>query len=103
MSTTTTRIHESIDTALARKRVVLWYDPSGEWAAEFDDYQPAQAEKRRVEGNEFSLKVVISRAPSISASCFTFLAPNQPSRTTGCSICSWPAMSSAPTGHPSTL
>lgn len=57
------RIHESLDTALARKRVVLWYDPNGEWASEFDDYQPAVAEKLRVEGNEFSVKVAISRAP----------------------------------------
>ena len=58
----TGRIHESLDTALARKRVVLWYDPNGEWASEFDDYQSAQAEKLRVEGNEFSVKVLISRA-----------------------------------------
>lgn len=59
----TSRIHESLDTALARKRVVLWYDPNGEWASEFDDYEPAEAEKLRVEGNEFSVKVAISRAP----------------------------------------
>jgi len=59
----TSRIHESLDTALARKRVVFWYDPNGEWDSEFDDYQPAQAEKLRVEGNEFSVKVAISRAP----------------------------------------
>jgi uncharacterized protein (TIGR02687 family) len=59
----TSRIFESLDTALARKRVVLWYDANGEWASEFDDYQPAQAEKLRVEGNEFSVKVAISRAP----------------------------------------
>ena len=59
----TNRIHESLNTALARKRVVLWYDPNGEWASEFDDYQPAVAEKLRVEGNEFSVKVTISRAP----------------------------------------
>jgi len=59
----TSRIHESLDTALARKRVVLWYDPNGEWVSEFDDYQPAQAEKLRVESNEFSVKVAISRAP----------------------------------------
>ena len=59
----TSRIHESLDTALARKRVVLWYDPNGEWASEFDDYKTAQAEKLRVEGNEFSVKVAISRAP----------------------------------------
>jgi len=26
----TSRIHESLDTALARKRVVFWYDPNGE-------------------------------------------------------------------------
>jgi uncharacterized protein (TIGR02687 family) len=59
----TTRIHESLDTALARKRVVLWYDPNGEWVSEFDGYQPANAEKLRVERNEFSVKVTISRAP----------------------------------------
>ena len=59
----TSRIHESLDSALARKRVVLWYDPNGEWASEFDDYQPTAAEKLRVERNEFSVKVAISRAP----------------------------------------
>jgi len=59
----TSRIHESLDSALARKRVVLWYDPNGEWASEFEGYQPAQAEKLRVERNEFSVKVAISRAP----------------------------------------
>ena len=59
----TSRIHESLDAALARKRVVLWYDPNGEWASEFESYQPASAEKLRVEGNEFSVKVAISRAP----------------------------------------
>jgi len=59
----TSRIHESLDTALARKRVVFWYDANGEWASEFDDYQPAAAEKLRVAGNDFSVKVAISRAP----------------------------------------
>ena len=59
----TSRIHESLDAALARKRVVLWYDPNDEWASEFDDYQPAAAEKMRVESNEFSVKVAISSAP----------------------------------------
>ncbi len=62
-SATTNRIHESLDSALARKRVVIWYDPNGEWASEFDDYQPAKAEKLRVERNEFSVKVQLSRAP----------------------------------------
>ena len=59
----TSRIHESLDAALARKRVVLWYDPNDEWASEFDDYQPAAAKKMRVESNEFSVKVAISSAP----------------------------------------
>ncbi|MCX5947011.1 MAG: BREX-1 system phosphatase PglZ type A [Cyanobacteria bacterium] len=63
MSTTSTRIHESLNAALSRRRVVLWYDPNGEWASEFDDYQPAAAEKLRVAGNDFSVKVAISRAP----------------------------------------
>jgi hypothetical protein len=31
----TTRIHQSLDGALTRRRVVLWYDPSGEWAEDF--------------------------------------------------------------------
>jgi uncharacterized protein (TIGR02687 family) len=61
----TSRIHESLDTALARKRVVLWYDPKREWASEFEAYQPTGAEKLRVEGNEFSVKVAISRAPLV--------------------------------------
>lgn len=59
---TTTRIHDSLDGALARRRVVIWYDPSGEWAEDFDNYQPKAVEKLRVEGNEFSVKVAISRA-----------------------------------------
>jgi uncharacterized protein (TIGR02687 family) len=59
----TSRIHESLDAALARKRVVLWYDANGEWASEFDNYQSAQAEKLRLENNEFSVKVQVSRAP----------------------------------------
>lgn len=42
--------------------MVIWYDPSGEWAEDFDNYQPKAAEKLRVEGNEFSVKVAISRA-----------------------------------------
>jgi uncharacterized protein (TIGR02687 family) len=59
----TSRIHESLDTALARKRLVIWYDPSAEWSSEFEAYQPAKAEKLRVERNEFSVKATISRAP----------------------------------------
>ena len=59
----TSRIHESLDTALARKRLVIWYDPSAEWASEFEAYQTAKAKKLRVERNEFSVKATISRAP----------------------------------------
>ncbi|QNI70730.1 hypothetical protein CyaNS01_01598 [Cyanobium sp. NS01] len=62
-SPTRIRIQDSLDAALARKRVVLWYDPTGEWAEDFDSYQPKAAEKRRVVGNEFTIKVAISRAP----------------------------------------
>ena len=62
-SPATSRIHESLDAALSRRRVVLWYDANGEWASEFESYQPASAEKLKVEGNEFSVKVTISRAP----------------------------------------
>jgi uncharacterized protein (TIGR02687 family) len=57
-----TRIHESLDVALARKRVVLWYDPSSEWVDAFESYDVKGVEKLRVEGDEFSVKVAISRA-----------------------------------------
>ena len=58
----TNRIHDSLDTALARKRVVFWFDPDAEWANEYESYAPAGVEKREINGNEFSLKVEISRA-----------------------------------------
>ena len=58
----TNRIHESLDSALARKRVVFWFDPDAEWVNEFESYVPEGVEKRQVKGNEFSLKVEISRA-----------------------------------------
>lgn len=58
----TNRIHDSLDTALARKRVVFWFDPDAEWASEYENYAPSGVEKREVNGNEFSLKVEISRA-----------------------------------------
>jgi uncharacterized protein (TIGR02687 family) len=60
---TSLRIQDSLDAALSRRRVVLWYDPSGEWGSEFESYAPTSAEKLTVEGNEFSAKVAISRAP----------------------------------------
>jgi len=60
---TSLRIQDSLDAALSRRRVVLWYDPSGEWGSEFENYAPASAEKLTVVGNEFSVKVAISRAP----------------------------------------
>ena len=59
----TNRIHDSLDTALARKRVVFWFDPEAEWASEYETYAPEGVKKREVNGNEFSLKVEISRAP----------------------------------------
>jgi len=61
----TSRITRASVAALVRKRVVLWYDPSGEWASEFDDYQSAAAEKLRVEGNEFSVKLAIRSWPPL--------------------------------------
>ena len=57
-----TRIHDSLNVALARKRVVLWYDPSSEWADAFESYAGNDVKKLRVEGDEFSIKVAVSRA-----------------------------------------
>jgi hypothetical protein len=45
-----TRIHASLDTALARKRLVFWYDPSSEWDDAFKSYAGKGVEKLRVEG-----------------------------------------------------
>jgi uncharacterized protein (TIGR02687 family) len=63
-SNSATRIHESLDTALARRRLVLWYDPAREWADAFESYASKEVEKLRVEGNEFATKVAICRSPS---------------------------------------
>jgi uncharacterized protein (TIGR02687 family) len=60
----TTRIHDSLDAALARKRLVFWYDAAGEWSDAFASYAGKGVQKRRVEGNEFANKVVIARSPS---------------------------------------
>ena len=76
-SPATSRIHESLDAALSRRRVVLWYDPSGEWGSEFESYAPASAEKLTVEGNEFSVKVAISRAP-LSQHFLLYLPSSKP-------------------------
>ncbi|MFZ4804660.1 MAG: hypothetical protein ACOYLI_08365 [Synechococcus lacustris] len=54
------RIHESLDLAFASKRLVFWYDAAGEWADVFDSYAGKDLQKRRVEGNEFASKVLIS-------------------------------------------
>ena len=35
-SLATNRIHESLDIALARKRVVFWFDPEAEWTREYN-------------------------------------------------------------------
>ncbi|MCP9771674.1 BREX-1 system phosphatase PglZ type A [Synechococcus sp. Tobar12-5m-g] len=63
-SPTTTRVHDSLDAALARKRVVIWYDAPGEWSDVFVSYTGKGVEKRRVEGNEFASKVLVARGPS---------------------------------------
>lgn len=60
----TTRIHDSLDAAMARKRLVFWYDAAGEWNDVFESYASNGVEKRLVEGNEFACKVVIARSPS---------------------------------------
>ncbi|MCX5933131.1 MAG: BREX-1 system phosphatase PglZ type A, partial [Cyanobacteria bacterium] len=62
-SPATTRIHDSLDRALSRKRLVFWYDPKEEWLEEFESYPDTAVLKRRVEENEFALKVAIARAP----------------------------------------
>lgn len=72
-----TRIHDSLDTALARKRLVFWYDPSSEWAEAFESYAGGGVQKLRVEGNEFSVKVAISQA-SLDQRFLLYLPSDRP-------------------------
>ncbi len=57
------RIHASIERALDRHRLVLWYDATGEWADAFESFAEEGVERLRVEGNDFGVKVRVARAP----------------------------------------
>jgi hypothetical protein len=57
------RIHASIERALDRHRLVLWYDATGEWADAFESFAEDGVERLRVEGNDFGVKVRVARAP----------------------------------------
>ncbi len=55
------RVVESLKRALDRHRLVFWYDPAGEWAAEFEGFDDPAVTRLRVAGTEFGAKVQIHR------------------------------------------
>lgn len=55
------RIHDSLQRALQRHRLVFWYDATGEWAEAFDAFDEPGITRLRVAGNEFGTKVRIVR------------------------------------------
>ncbi len=56
------RIHDSLHKALSKKRIIFWYDPEGEWESEFENYKNDSIKKHKVDNNEFSIKVEITRS-----------------------------------------
>ena len=51
------RIHESLNQAFQRHRMVFWYDPAEEWRKAFDAFEGENVDKLVVRNNEFGLKV----------------------------------------------
>jgi hypothetical protein len=75
----TNRIHESLDAALARKRVVLWYDANGEWETEFESYEPSNAEKpcSPPSSNGFTTKALTKQAMPLTMKSTALINPNK--------------------------
>lgn len=61
------RIHDSLQRALVRNRIVFWFDPTGEWSDAFDSFEDNAVTRLRISGNEFSTKVRIVRDPDPEA------------------------------------
>lgn len=58
------RIHESLNQAFQRHRMVFWYDPAEEWRKAFDAFEGENVDKLVILNNEFGLKVrMLSQEP----------------------------------------
>jgi uncharacterized protein (TIGR02687 family) len=58
------RIHDSLNHAFGRHRLVFWYDSASEWRKAFESFELAGVEKLIVAKNDFGTKVHILSAPS---------------------------------------
>jgi uncharacterized protein (TIGR02687 family) len=72
------RIHDSLQRALERDRIVFWYDATGEWADAFDSFAADGVERLRVAGNEFGTKVRIAREPDPHARFLVYIPTARP-------------------------
>jgi uncharacterized protein (TIGR02687 family) len=72
------RIHESLQRALERHRLVFWYDAAGEWADAFNAFDAAGVTRLRVAGNEFGTKVRIVRDPDPAARFLVYIPSARP-------------------------
>ncbi len=72
------RIHDSLQRALQRHRLVVWYDPTGEWADAFDAFEGDGVVRLRVAGNEFGTKVRITREPNPDARFLVYIPAARP-------------------------
>ena len=58
------QIHNSLTRVLSQHRLVFWYDSTAEWSNTFDAFEPENAVKLRVDGNDFGAKVQIAMQPT---------------------------------------
>lgn len=72
------RVHASLERALRRHRIVLWYDASGEWTDEFASFEAESVTRIRVAGNEFGTKVRIARNPDPNARYLLYVPTSRP-------------------------
>ncbi|MET4589816.1 BREX-1 system phosphatase PglZ type A [Arthrobacter sp. 754] len=49
-------IHQHLNEALKKSRIVVWNDPSGEFQADFDTFEAHGVEKRKIKNDEFARK-----------------------------------------------
>lgn len=75
------RVHSSLQRAFQRHRIVVWYDPTGEWVQDFDSFEADGITRLRVTGNEFGAKVRIAREPNLDARFLLYVPTVRPADT----------------------
>jgi len=72
------RIDESLKNVFRQNRLVIWYDPEGQWINEYEAFDESGIKKIKVEDNEFGTKVAIHRDPDTQARYLLYFPTARP-------------------------